>query len=74
MAKRRGQQTARVVINVTPEQLAATELMLAEAKRRLGIGKNTALISLLELACKAYEVEWPEFVSQQGRRTDLENS
>lgn len=71
MAKRKGQQTARVTINVTPLQQKAVAIMLAETLTRYGVNQNDALVGLLAAACRSYGIPWPEHEKRQGKRTDL---
>jgi hypothetical protein len=71
MAKRKGQQTGRVVINVTPEQERAVALMVSETFIKYGVNKNDALVGLLAAACNSYGIEWPEHIKQPGKRNDL---
>ena len=71
MAKRKGSQTRRITINVTPEQEKAVAIMLAETFTRYGVNQNDALLGLLAAACNSYGIPWPEHVKQQGKRTNL---
>ena len=66
MTKRRGQQTGRVVINVTPEQEAAVKATLRQFKATYGKSSNDALVSLLQAFCERYGdgIEWPEMEKQ----------
>ena len=68
MAKRKGQQTARVVVNVTPEQQKAVAIMLVETFTRYGVNQNDALLGLLAAACKSYGIPWPEHEKQEPVR------
>jgi len=76
---RKGQQTERVVVNVTPEQWAAVEEAIAHAiavhmafpTDGVKPKKNDVLLKMLQALCRNENVEWPEHVKQQGARTDL---
>lgn len=80
---RKGQQTERVTINVTPEQRDAVDTALMRyiayetvVKRKHPEVKipseNDVLLMMLRSLCSAHDVEWPEHVKQQGKRTDLD--
>jgi hypothetical protein len=73
MAKRRGQQTARIVINVTPEQEAAVgEALNAKVEKyNEADSRNDVLLSHLKLICESVGIVWPEHVKHPGKRTDL---
>jgi hypothetical protein len=71
MAKRKGQQTARVIVNVTPEQHAAVHDALSMVNTP---SKNDVLLDLLKFLCESYGIPWPEHVKQQGARNDLKHT
>ena len=82
---RKGYQNERVIINVTPAQLAAVDSAL---KKEIDYrreyyeadpenhppppSKNDVLLWMLQALCEDGNIEWPEHVKAQGKRTDLD--
>lgn len=72
---RKGQQTERVVINVTPEQLAAVDEALAIAKvKATKSSQNDILLVALVMFCDSAGVEFPIHEKHQGKRNDLKRT
>ncbi len=83
---RKGQQTGRISVNVTPEQETAFNTMLdemVEFRKNLHaqfpvtwslLSRNDILLDMLKkfyLDHYSRVADWPEHEKQQGKRTDL---
>lgn len=69
---RKGQQTERVTINVTPEQKAVVSEAIAIAQRQAPEwSKNDILLVAMVMFCESAGLDFPEVEKHQGARTDL---
>ena len=84
---RKGQQKRVIGINVTEAQWEAVEAAYQKDKKERAalrrrsavlkkaypeIRKNDFLLWMLQALCEENNITWPEYTSQQGKRTDLD--
>lgn len=72
---RKGQQKRVIGINVTEAQWQAVQEALAIAQSKAPkANRNDILLVALVAFCDTAGIEWPEYISRQGKRTDLEDN